>query len=234
MVRAIANAVAKGLFDAAVFTAVKADDRQPSTGLEQGWGDGEQPFEIAGLSIDQHAKRLKCPRGGVQLGTGGALQHEIARFADNRGQSLGRQNRVFAAALDDQRRNFWSIGFIAEFQHGLDQFLARQAVDEDRRRLSARGIHAHVERAGTSIGKSAGGVVDLRAGDAEICENSVNLFDAQLRHDFREGREIRMSQVEGGARRVDFFNCRAGELDMPRIKVATDERSTGRYSLEKQ
>ena len=56
--------------------------------------------------------------------------------------------------------------------------LGRDLVDDGGGGAAAGGVHPHVQRAGLTIGKTADGIVDLRAGHAKVGEDRIDPFDA--------------------------------------------------------
>ena len=79
--------------------------------------------------------------------------------------------RSFALA-DDEPGDLRGVGFIAQFEQCVGQFALADPVDDGGGGLAARGVHAHVQRAGLAIGEPAGRVVDLRAGDAQVGQDA--------------------------------------------------------------
>ena len=60
----------------------------------------------------------------------------------------------------------------------------------------ARAIPADIERAGAAIGKPAGGIIDLRAGDTKVCQDPVYRGDSKTSQHRRQGREVRMEKLK--------------------------------------
>ncbi len=171
-------------------------------------------------TVDQNAKGLKGSRGRVEFGAGGALEGEIAGLADEGHQFLRRRDRPELSATNDQPGDLRGVGFVAEFQKRGRQFRFAHAMEQLRRRLAARSIHSHVQRAGPAIGKPALRIVDLRAGHAQIGEHGIDFLQAEFLQHRGQGREIVVNQIEVTA---DFFQSGAGQRDVGRVKVDADD-----------
>ena len=76
----------------------------------------------------------------------------------------------------------------------------------------------HVERTRAAVGESAGGVVDLRAGHANVRDYRVSALDAGLGEDGREGGEVGLKEVEVAADGFEFARAAVrfeGSKSMP-------------------
>ena len=106
-------------------------------------------------------------------------------------------------ALDDEAGDLRGVGLVAEFERA-------SASSGSERRLSRaeagwpRVGSMHVERTRAAVGESAGGVVDLRAGHANVRDYRVSALDAGLGEDGREGGEVGLKEVEVAADGFEF------------------------------
>ena len=226
------EAVAEGMFDAAVFAGVEGDDGDSAAGGEAVGGDGEEAVEVREFAIDHDAERLEGAGGGVQLRAGGTFQREATGLADDGGEFLRGLDGFGLAAVDDQFGDLRGVGFVAEFEEGGSEFVFGEAIDEGRGGLAARGVHAHIEGAGGAVGEAAGGVVDLGGGDAEVGEDGVGFFNAGLCEDGGQGGEVGLEELEvlfGAGDGREAFVC---DGEAGGVKVDAEEFAFGEDAFE--
>src|SRR5690349_904515 len=102
-------------------------------------------------------------------------------------------------------------------------------MEQRRGRLAARRVHAHVERAGAAVGKAAGGIIDLRAGDADVGEDGIDTLDTFRGEDLVDAGEVGVVKGEVAA---DGFELDAGEGDVRGVEVQGDEVPVGLDAAE--
>ena len=113
------------------------------------------------------------------------------------------------------------------------ELLHAQVREQARRRLAARRVHPHVERAGFLVGEPAVGVVELHRRDAEVGEDHVRAGEPSSAASTcgRPAKLLRCatneSGVESGRSQTRF---RARQLE--RIDVEPDQPSARLNALE--
>src|SRR5688572_252316 len=218
-VDAFAQPAPERLLYPAILAAVEADDRGDAAGLQDVRQDGEQPIEVRQLAVHENAQRLERPRRGMQLRAGCALEREIPGLAHDGGELLRRRDGLKLPPLDDEPRDLRCVGFVPELQQRVREIALAHAREQRRCRLPARRIHPHVERPRPAVGEAARGIIDLRAGDADVGEDAVDALDPGLREHGRQRGEVVVEQLEV---RADRGQRRLGALEVGRVEVDPD------------
>ena len=105
----------------------------------------------------------------------------------------------------------------------LRQLVFAETGQEQRRRLSASRIHAHVERPRRLVGEAARRVVELHRRDAEIGEDDVGAGEPFLRQHVRQAREVAAARREPIRAEPRRAQAGLGARQLDRIDVETDQ-----------
>ena len=178
------------------------------------------------LPVHENPKSLERPRGRI-------LTPITPRArADGFAHDLRELPRAFDGPVRARCRNCscnrLSKPFFTIVADNLRQFAHRRAGYKFRGGLAARRVHPHVERTVVPKREAARCVVDLRRGDSEIEQNSVDLRERKSTDDVGQFRKPRAAENETG---LAYGECKSGGLGR-RIAVDAHEVAGGAEARE--
>lgn len=228
--------VAEVVFDGAVFAAVEGDDGGDASGLEDARKGIEKRIEVGQLVVDHDAERLKGAGGGVELGAHASFDGEVACFADDGHEIFGGSDGLLGSAFDNEFGDLLCVFFVAELIQSISEILFAHAVEDVGGGFTLRWIHAHVERAGLAVGEATVGIVDLRAGDADVGEDGINggFGDFQIGEYAGKIAEVGVDDVEADSTvaALDFLELDAGFDDVGGVEIEGDEAAVWLEAFE--
>ena len=113
---------------------------------------------------------------------------------DDIGELKRRFDGLLLAVLANSLRDGGRIALLAVFKEDAAQLFIRIGIHDLARGQCSGLVHAHIERRVLLIGKAAGGIVELRRGNAEVKEHPVHAADAQLTQHVVERAEVGVYQ----------------------------------------
>ena len=150
----------------------------------------EKHFQRGKLVVDGDAQGLEDTAGGKRAG----LLVQARQGGANGNGKAGGGGKGAAGQSRGQRRGVGFVGVV------LQQFLERagsDALEQGRGGLAPPRIHAHVQRAVEFGGESAGRVVELHGGNAQVRQDDVRAGKAGLRQYPRQPGEVAVIGGEG-------------------------------------
>ena len=144
---------------------MERNDREPPARLEILLGGAEHRRKLAELVVDRDADGLKAPLGGVLLL---AQRRGGHRRADEICQLQRGFDGLFRAVRTDLLCDGGRVALLAVFIENAFELLIADGIDQLARGVARALVHTHIERRVLLIGKAAGGIVELRRGNAEV------------------------------------------------------------------
>lgn len=170
-----AGKLAKAMLDPPVFEGVKGNECRAAIGPEQSGKAPEKPVQLPKLIVDCDSQRLKGPGRRVN-----ARGRPWSRLLDDAGEDSRALNGPVG---DDGANDATGIALLSVLAENPDQLLFVQVIDEIGGCPLRGRAHPHVQRTVVSKRKAALGPVDLRRGDTEIGQETIDPFKAFIGKD---------------------------------------------------